>query len=127
MLSCFGGCGGNCGCGNGCGRDNNCCGSDNCGCDRDRQRNGCRRAVERAVNECGSERAVMKKLKERERDCDRRPDCDCAGEREERSERRGERMADNNSCDAPNMNPPHWQDFPEVSRSSSRDDCGCDS
>lgn len=69
----------------------------------------------------------MKALKDRDRDCD--CDCGCGSERaearEERAERRGERMVDK-SCDVPNMAPPHWQDFPEVSRSSSRDDCGCD-
>ena len=81
--------------------------------------------MERAVNECGSEREVMRNLKERARDCECRPGC--ADEREERAERRAERMGDNNSCDVPGMNPPRWQDFPEVSRSSSRDDCGCDS
>lgn len=83
--------------------------------------------MERAVNECGSERAVMRTLKDRDHDCDCRPEKpDCADVREERAERRAERMADNNSCDVPNMNPSRWQDFPEVSRSSSRDDCGCD-
>lgn len=119
------------GCSNNCGRSNNRRGSDDdCGCDRDGQRNGCRRAVERAVDECGSERAVMRTLKERDDDCDCRQErSDRAEAREERAERRAERaerMADNNSCDVSGMNPPRWQDFPEVSRSSSRDDCGCD-
>ena len=131
LLSCFGGCNnnggrsGNCGCSNNGGRSGNCCDNDDCG-GRDGQRNRCRRAVEKAVDECGSERAVMRALRDRDGDCKpEKPGCPEA--REERAERRMERMADNNSCDVPGMNPPHWQDFPEVSRSSSREDCGCDS
>lgn len=119
MLSCFGGGGfGLRGC------------SDNCGCDNNRR---------------SSERAGVRNL--RDRDCG----CDCACEsereraeareeraerraeraeaREERAERRAERAerrADNNSCDASDMVPPRWQDFPGVSHSSPRDDCGCD-
>lgn len=112
LLSCFGGCGcsnngrrgGDC-CDNGCGNDNR----GGCG-----QRNRCRRAVEKAVDECGSERAVMNTLKDRDGGC--MPEKPCRPEPRE-----------NNSCDVPGMNPPHWQDFPEVSRSSSHDDCGCDS
>lgn len=123
LLSCFGGCGNNCGCNNNGRRGDNCSDNDNCS-GRGGQRNRCRRAVERAVDECGSERAVMRNLQDR--DCmpekPGRPEA-----REERAERRMERMADNNSCDVSGMNPSHWQDFPEVSRSSSHDDCGCDS
>ncbi|MCM1217562.1 MAG: hypothetical protein NC331_10315 [Lachnospiraceae bacterium] len=119
LLSCFGGCGWNQGGGRGSDR---CC-DDNGGCSGGGQRNRCRRAVDNAVDECGSERAVMRTLNERDRDCDcgsEKPGCP------EAREERGGRMADNNSCDVPNMNPPRWQDFPEVSRSSSHDDCGCD-
>lgn len=79
--------------------------------------------MERAVDECGSERAVREALKERDRDCD----CDCKPDKPDCGDAREDRMERNNSCDVPNMNPPRWQDFPEVSRSSSRDDCGCDS
>ena len=80
------------------------------------------------MDECGSEKAVMKALKEREHDCGcSKEKPDCAEAREERAERRAERaerMADN-SCGVSGMMPPHWKDFPEVSRPSSHDDCGC--
>ncbi|MCM1540355.1 MAG: hypothetical protein NC121_03750 [Blautia sp.] len=79
--------------------------------------------MENAVDECGSERAVMRTLKERDNDCGCKPENPVCPEAREG---RGDRMAENNSCDVPNMNPPRWQDFPEVSRSSSNDDCGCD-
>ncbi len=117
LLSCFGGCG--CNCGTGCGRDNNGCG----GCGRDRQKRRCRNAVEKAVGECGSERAVLKTLKERDNDCG------CSAEKQECAEareERAERHMGNNSCDVPGMMPPHWKDFPEVSRSSSHDGCDCE-
>lgn len=111
MLSCFGGCGNRCGCNNNDGRSGDCCDNSNRG-GRCEQRSRCRRAVEKAVDECGSERAVMNTLKDHDGDC--MPEKPCRPETRE-----------NNSCDVPGMNPPHWQDFPEVSRSSSRDDCGC--
>ena len=114
LLACFGGCGNNGGCGSNSGRSNGGRNNNNsCGCDGGGQRNRCSRAVENAVDECGSERAVMRTLRERDGDC--RPEMPSCPEARE-----------NNSCDVPGMNPPHWQDFPEVSRGSSRDDCGCD-
>lgn len=126
LLSCFGGCGWNLnsGCGSNCGcnggRNNGCCGSDSRDCGKDRQRNRCRRAVDKAVEECGGERAVMRTLKGHDCDCA----ADCRDMRETRVERE-DRMSDNNSCDVPGMNPPRWQDFPEVSSSPVHDDCGC--
>lgn len=115
--------------GDGCnnrGRDNNRRGNGSCGCDRDEHERRCERAVEKAVSECGSERAVMRTLKDRDNDCDCMSGRERAEAREERAERRAERTVKNNGCDDSGMAPSRWQDFPEVSRSSSRDDCGCD-
>lgn len=107
------------------------CDNCDCGCGRNRESGRCRRAVERAVDECGSERAVARALNDRDRDCDcaeeRAERAEARAERAERRADRAERIADqNNSCDVPGIIPPHWQEYSGVSRSSSHDDCGCD-
>ena len=113
LLACSGGCGGN---GN---RSN--CGNSNCNDNYNSTRygnsgscgnNSCRNAVENAVNECGSEGAVARVL----RDMDQ--DCGCLG----RSERNSEQ---NNGCNASGVSPSHWQDFPSVASADTGDDCGC--
>ena len=88
LLSCFGG--------NTFGRS----GGSDCGYDRSR-RSRCQNAVENAVNQCGSERAVERALNERD---------------------------NNEGCgrDITGTNPPHWQDFPGVASANSREDCGCE-
>ena len=109
MLSCFGG--------NTFGR------SGGSGCDSNQSRRSrCQDAVENAVNQCGSERAVERALNERDND----DGCGCEDVRSGRSER-AERFSDNiNSRDISGTNPPHWQDFPGVASANSREDCGCD-
>ena len=77
--------------------------------------------MENAVNECGSERAVERALNERGND-----GCGCEDERMGRGER-AERFSEQvNVRDFSGTNPSHWQDFPSVASSNSREDCGCD-
>ena len=104
MLSCFGG------------NTFGWSGENDCGCNQGR-RSRCRDAVDNAINECGSERAVERVLNERDNDR-----CGCADERMGRAERTERFSEQIGSRDISGANPSHWQDFPSVASSNSCED-----